>query len=117
VNHEEDDLQVQTAALFAHLGWLAWHTPNERASRRERIKLAARGVMPGIPDWHIAERYDSGFGIVIELKSATGRLSPEQRRVLDRFRQRGYLVAVCRTMDEVLDVLRRVVPIDGRCVR
>lgn len=110
----EDQFQAETAKLLHRtLGWLAWHTPNERGKR-----LVRHGVLPGVSDWFIAEQWEdggrSGFGVAIELKVDDGVLSAEQKRFLEQASSRGCLTAVCRTYDEFYEVISKVRPANGR---
>ena len=117
---KERDLQRATARLIKSLGWLAWHTPNERKSKLKTIELKRQGVLAGVSDWIIAEHYEdgdrSGFGIAIELKTPKGRVSQTQRLFLEQLAARGCLTATCRSLDEFRDVLRKVRPRNGRRV-
>lgn len=60
--------------------------------------LASQGAVRGFPDiiiLHEAKCY------AIELKSTTGRLSPEQREVHAKLQDARVPVAVCRSVDDV----------------
>ena len=110
----EKQLQEQTARLMSHLGWLAWHTPNEGAQR-----LVRYGVLSGVSDWVILEPWEepdveSGFGLAIELKVGKGRVTPEQTRFLAQCEARGMRTAVVRSYDEFVAALRYVRPLNGR---
>jgi hypothetical protein len=45
--------------------------------------------------------------VAVELKTATGVLSPEQRMFLDLVRARGGLAAVCRTVEDAVNLFER----------
>lgn len=75
--------------------------------------LKAMGLKKGVADILLIPR--GRCACWIELKTATGRLSPEQRALHARLRDLGCLVAVCRSVDEVEGVLRAWhVPVKGR---
>lgn len=61
-----------------------------------------RAEQPGFPDLAIGVR--PGVMIGIELKTATGRLGPGQAEWLECLGERG---AVCRSMGEVIEFLRK----------
>ena len=105
----ERQLQEQTARLMQHLGWLAWHTPNEGAQR-----LVRYGVLSGVSDWVILEPTEHGFGLVVELKVGRGRTTIEQNRFLSQCEARGMRTAVVRSYDEFLTAIRCVRPLNGR---
>lgn len=49
--------------------------------------------------------WKGGKAYAIELKSAVGRLRPEQKAWLDRFTEEGGIAFVARSLDDVLRVL------------
>ena len=102
-NRPEEDLHRSVAdyldlALPSDAIW--WHTPNQRGTRKawENKLLKALGVRAGFPDIAILWR---GHLYCIELKSSTGRASKEQQELMDRLRQSGASVTICRTLDAV----------------
>lgn len=74
------------------LRW-AFHVPNgEFRHKATAGKLKAMGVRPGVPDiWLPVPARSLGYvGLVIELKSATGALSPVQSEWLAHLRLAGW---------------------------
>ena len=65
---KERELQSLVEALAGRLGWLSYHTRDSRRSA------------PGFPDLVLTR---GGRLIFAELKSAKGRITPEQRVWLD----------------------------------
>ena len=115
----EDALHRQVARLLDAVGWLWWHTPN--GGRRDRIaaaRLSGLGVRPGVPDILILEPWDceirQGMGVAIELKVRPNRATPAQLAWIEAASLRGVLCAVCYSLDDVMDVLRSVRPLNGR---
>lgn len=49
-----------------------------------------------------------GLACGVELKSATGALTEEQRSILEELTACGWRVAVCRTLDEFCEFVKRV---------
>jgi len=74
---------------------LIWHTPNERSSKKQRIRLARLGVLPGIPDILLILR--NGTHVAIELKARHGVVSRAQYEVMCTLEQAGWKTAVCRS--------------------
>lgn len=133
--YSEDDFQKDVGAFLGSLGWLWWHTPNGGLRRkREAAKLRAMGVLAGVPDVLIFERWFcledhgplvhrqpcqvcsnqlKGFGVAIELKVGRNKLTVHQQRVLTDLKNRGWLCRVAYTMAEVVDVLRCIRPLRG----
>lgn len=71
----------------------------------------APGALSGAPDLQIIYR---GKPIFIELKTATGRLSPEQKAVHIRLAAAGAVVSVCRSVVEVEEFLSMLIPLRAR---
>ncbi len=115
----EEELQIQVAQWLNMWGVLWMHCPNEgKRSRRLGAKLKRMGLSPGVPDVLIFEAWQdgdfSGHGIAIELKTAKGRLTTQQEQWLDDLERRGWLTAVCRSLDEVMAECEALRPIHGR---
>lgn len=69
--------------------------------------LKAEGVKPGVPDVFLPVASGPFHGLFIELKSAKGRASPEQREWLTALRERGYATALCHDLGEAIDTVSR----------
>jgi hypothetical protein len=67
-------------------------------SKKAADRLKGMGVVAGIPDLAIVHR---GRALFIELKTATGRLSPAQREMQRRLIYAGAAVCLCRSVAEV----------------
>lgn len=75
----EAALQSAILEMAALLGWLCMHLRSARTKDGWRTAVEGNGAA-GYPDLTLAR---GGFLIFAELKSATGRVSPEQQRWLD----------------------------------
>lgn len=85
-----------------------FHTPNGgKRPKGEAGKLRAMGQKPGVPDLLLPRRRGIYTGLAVELKSATGRLSDDQREWLSALEEEGYLTAVCRDLDAVQAVVSK----------
>ena len=127
-NQSESQLQKAVAKLLDHTGldWL--HVPNG-GSRNivEAAKLKAHGVKKGAPDIlvfnyfpmpgddssdrelnEIRGNYNSG--LAIELKAGKNKPTEAQLDWHEKLRRNGWRVEVCRSLDEVLKVLRECYP-------
>jgi hypothetical protein len=117
--HEEDDHQ---RALFHWIDLakhrikgldLAFHPANGgKRDLREAKRLKGLGVRPGVPDvmipWPAGGAEYEPFiwnGLAIEMKSAKGVVSAEQKQWHDRLRSAGWQVNVCRSFDEARQVI------------
>lgn len=96
------DLALPPTALW-------WPTPN--ASKRTPAQAAnmkrAKEFRAGMPDIMLCHR---GRLICIELKAPKGRLSPAQHEVHERLTLSGAVVCVCRSLDDVIDLLIQIIP-------
>ena len=64
------------------------------------MAMKREGVLAGMPDLFIASARDGFHGLFIEMKSAKGTTTPEQKIVLEKLRDEGYIVFVCRSFDD-----------------
>ena len=69
-------------------------------------RLKAEGVKPGVPDICLPVPRGPWHGLYIELKTATGAASREQRQWLEALVTQGYRVALCRGWEAARDCLR-----------
>ena len=86
------------------------HVPNEGKHKVQyRAKQARLGVQPGVPDVLIFDQPPScpkNVGTAIELKRRKGgRVSENQTEWLEKLKNRGWAVAVCRGATEAIEFL------------
>jgi len=99
-------------------GALRHHSPNEGMHKAHyRAKQSRLGMLSGWPDLELIVP-TKGFKkkvrpapIFIELKSATGRLSDNQKVVLQKLDEAGAYTMVCRSVAEVADFLKGLLKI------
>ena len=78
----------------------------DTAARARGAQAARAGMLAGVWDIHVPlprfypDLGGSLHGMYIEMKSATGRLSPEQERFGATMKRRGYVCVVARTWEE-----------------
>ena len=85
------------------------HSPNGgHRSKREGAVFRGMGVRPGFPDLIYPAPVGGYAGVAFELKTASGRLSDEQRDWLAWLELVGYRCAVPRTVGEVLVIVNEV---------
>jgi hypothetical protein len=68
-------------------------------------KMKHEGVRAGYPDYLLDVPRGDFHGLRIELKSATGYTSREQKKWIERLRANGYRVEVCRGAEAAWGVL------------
>ncbi len=113
----ENDLQIQVADYLDLTGWRWFHY--QAGGHRHKVvagKLKAMGTKKGVPDVMIFEKWTiygdgfsshdtDGFGVCIELKTKGQYPRAEQKLWLAALKERGWIVAVCRSLDEVREVV------------
>jgi hypothetical protein len=93
--------KVAVRDLMPALRWLH-HSPN--GGKRDAFtgaQMKALGVKAGFPDLILPVSNQSFTpGLVIEMKSATGSTSPEQKEWLAHFEAQGWAIRVARSAQE-----------------
>ncbi len=109
--HDEDDFQ-EAVVQYLELRWsdtppCVWfHVPNEgKRTPAEAARLARMGLRPGVADFVFLAGAAHGGSWVMELKTATGKLSREQQQQRMHCRRLCVPYVVCETLDEVELVL------------
>ncbi len=74
---------------------LVFHVPNQRQQSSIRGGIwKAQGVVAGIPDLVIPHARGGYNGLAVELKVKGGRLTDDQKMVIDRFEKEGWKTAL-----------------------
>lgn len=106
----EDSLQTRVVGVLRLSRLVFTHPANERrCSDAERAKLWSMGQEKGVLDLLIftpPPRWPSVRGVAIELKSPTGKPTPEQLTWIDNLRACGWAVLVSADYGEVIAFLR-----------
>lgn len=108
----EYHIQVAVAQYLNARGLLWFHPANERrCTPQQGARLKRAGVKPGVPDILVFERTRGGMkGLVIELKAPGGYPTAEQGAWLDALEDRGWMVIVCRSVEEAIAQIDRCYP-------
>ena len=123
MREEEHNIQAACVRWF-NLQWpeyrgLLFAVPNGGArSKATAGKLKAEGVVPGVADLillvpFIQEGVQYFNGLCIEMKTAKGRQSPEQKEWEDKVTGQGYEYKVIRSLDEFIEVVDSYLKGDG----
>jgi len=112
-NRDEERMQIALRTeidrvLRPGVFWTALRGNPRNAARGAAEK--AMGCKAGLPDLMFIERRGNkhhSYAVVrfIELKTRTGKVSKDQVAAHEELRNLGAMVAVCRSRDEVLEVL------------
>lgn len=105
--HEHQRIVVATLRK-ENQGLIIFAIPNGGGrSKVEAARLKDEGVLAGVPDLFIAAARNGYNGLFLEMKSETGSASTEQKRVIGRLLDAGFLAVVCRGYADALAVARR----------
>ena len=121
MREEEHNIQAACVRWFAYqypqYKGLLFAIPNgSYRTKATAGKLKAEGVVPGVADLvllvpkcvkaHDDEGwYNTIHALCIEMKTAKGRQSPEQKEWQARVEKMGYEYAVCRSLDEFINTI------------
>lgn len=85
---------------------LCYHIPNGGLrTARESAMLKAIGVLPGIPDIHLAIPAQGYASLYVEFKTESGRLSADQETQRSVLRAAGNAWYLCRSLEEFKDII------------
>lgn len=69
------------------------------------VRLKLEGVKRGVPDIWFPVMRGGYCGLVIELKTDTGRVKPEQKKWLELLAAQGWKAVVCRGAAETINTI------------
>jgi hypothetical protein len=72
----------------------------------ERVRLHQEGVLAGMPDLCVLEPCGGHHGLFVEMKTATGQQSKEQKALQFQLNNSGYLCAVARSAQEGFEIIK-----------
>lgn len=101
-------------ADWPELRWL-FAVPNGGwRAKRTAAAMKAEGAKPGVPDYLLPLARGGYAGLAIELKTATGRVSPEQCEWLAHLAAQGWQAVVARGWEQAWDVVRDYMALEPR---
>jgi hypothetical protein len=102
VNESEHVIQCKAVQwIKQYTPYVVYAVPNGgKRGKLEAMRLRAEGVLAGIPDLHIP-----ALALYIEMKTAVGKVSPVQKDVHEQLRRDGQAVHVCRSLEDVQDIV------------
>lgn len=113
----EEDTQliiVMDWVRFNEFDKFIWHTANERyTSPQSGQMLKRKGVKSGVSDITVMRPSKGYFGAFIELKTATGKLSVNQKRFLYDMSAEGYFTACCCCADSAISTIKEYLNISN----
>lgn len=98
---------IEWVTLYPFLRDVIHHSPNGGSRHAaEAAKFKRMGVKRGFPDLFFYMPLKGYAGLFIEMKSKKGKLSPEQRDVLEQLRKCGYRAEVAYGCQEAIDITK-----------
>jgi hypothetical protein len=103
--HSDQVKVVQRVRAF-HPGVIIAAIPNggDRTAS-ERVRLAAEGVLSGMPDLCVLRASGGFYGLFVEMKTETGVVGASQRDIATRLNAEGYLCVTARSPEEVYGII------------
>ena len=71
-----------------------------------RIRLTKEGLLPGVPDLFFPIASKTFFGLFMEVKSEKGRVSPKQKKIMNKLSWNGYKCVVVYSLDDAIKELK-----------
>lgn len=85
---------------------LLFHIPNGgKRDAREAARFKRMGVKAGVPDLFLPVPRNIYHGLWVEMKAPQGKLTPNQKRMLEQLASQGYK-AVCYGWEEATQVIK-----------
>jgi hypothetical protein len=103
--HSDQVKVVQRVRAF-HPGVIIAAIPNggDRTAS-ERVRLAAEGVLSGMPDLCVLRASGGFYGLFVEMKTETGVVGASQRDIATRLNAEGYLCVTARSPEEAYGII------------
>lgn len=114
-HYKESELQIRCVKWFfyeyPYLRMLLYHPKNEGTAngRRQGAIAKAEGVVAGVADLMLQIASNGYHCLAIEMKTKTGRQSPEQKLFQLYLENAGGKYVVCRTYDDFVSVVSEYV--------
>lgn len=106
IEHTEQVKLVQRVRAFYPDAIIAAIPNGGDRTASERVRLHGEGVLAGMPDLCVLEPCSGFHGLFIEMKTATGQQSKEQKALQLQLNNRGYLCTVARSAAEGFEMIK-----------
>lgn len=104
--------QLQHFAQIPDLAWLHCSLNGVKLTALQSIISSQMGMVAGICDIFWAKPLGGYHGFYIEMKSAKGRVTPQQKLYIDYLIANNYYVDVCYSCGEAYDKLLNYLKLD-----
>jgi len=108
MKHDESQLQANIVSALSLAGLYVFMVGNDNSGKTNMAKimrLKSMGMRAGLSDLVVMS--PSGVAHFMEVKTATGVLSPSQIRFAELCLKKGWKYEVARTVEQSLDICRK----------
>lgn len=98
--HDEQVALFEWAATVPELQWMFAIPNGTRTSIGIARRMKAEGVRKGVSDILVPVARGGFHGLFVEMKSATGAATPEQREFIAAMRMAGYAAQICNGFEQ-----------------
>ena len=108
MKHDESIIQANIVSALSLAGVYVFMIPNDAAGKTNMAKimrLKSMGLRSGISDLVVIS--PAGVAHFLEVKTATGVLSPSQIRFAELCLKKGWKYEVARSVDEAMEIIRK----------
>ena len=106
IEHKEQVKLVQRVRAFYPDVLIAAIPNGGDRTASERVRLASEGVLAGMPDLCVLEARGGFHGLFVEMKTATGTQSREQKAIELTLNASGYLCTVARSAADGFEIIK-----------
>ena len=106
IEHTEQVKLVQRVRAFYPDAIIAAIPNGGDRTASERVRLHGEGVLAGMPDLCVLEACGGFHGLFVEMKTATGQQSKEQKALQLQLNNRGYLCTVARSAADGFEMIK-----------
>jgi len=110
MKHLEEDIQICCVEWFKlqYPNIIIHHSPNGgKRNAREAARFRKMGTCPGFPDIFIAKANNKYYGLFIEMKAESNRLTQSQTIIIDKLMRENYYCAVCYSVESFMKTVNR----------
>jgi len=114
IEHTEQVKLVQRVRAFYPDVIIAAIPNGGNRTASERVRLHQEGVLAGMPDLCVLKACGGHHGLFVEMKTATGQPSKEQKALQLQLNNSGYLCVVARSASEGFEIIKEYLNVESK---
>lgn len=95
-------IQLQKIGLIAPYVLLYANRNTHYLNIKQQGRAKCEGMISGIPDLFLTAQANGYSGMYIEMKSQKGKLSLNQKEIIEKLKKCGYYVTICYSANEAI---------------